>query len=158
MRFRIFQFCLPHSDSVDDLNGFLASHRIVNVRQYFSSDAGSGRGDLLVFVVEYVDGPPTGSGKSREVRIDYREKLSPEDFAVFDRLRTFRKEIARRDGVPVYAIFTNAQLAEMVVTEVKDEVGLRCIEGVGTERVQKYGEQILDALRTAFAARKEDAS
>jgi len=33
-------------------------------------------------------------------------------------LRSFRKTLAEREGVPVYAIFSNAQLAEMVTNKV----------------------------------------
>jgi superfamily II DNA helicase RecQ len=47
-------------------------------------------------------------------KIDYREKLSPEDFDVFSKIREIRKQLAAADSVPVYTICTNEQLAQMV--------------------------------------------
>jgi hypothetical protein len=41
--------------------------------------------------------------------VDYREVLDDKDFAVFAKLRTKRKELADKDGVPAYALFTNEQ-------------------------------------------------
>ena len=46
--------------------------------------------------------------------MDYKEILKSEDFAVFARLRDLRKEIAQAEAVPVYTVFTNEQLAQLV--------------------------------------------
>ena len=43
------------------------------------------------------------SGESRG-KVDYREVLSPEEFAAFVKLRTLRQTIAKDDAVPVYMI------------------------------------------------------
>jgi len=57
-----------------------------------------------------------------------------------------RKKIAEEEGVPVYAIFTNAQLAEIVKREMKDLSELATIEGIGKTRIEKYGERLFRAL------------
>ena len=44
------------------------------------------------------------------------------------------------DGVPVCTIFTNAQMAEIVKKKVKTLAELGNVEGVGTSRIEKYGE------------------
>ena len=49
------------------------------------------------------------SGKPPEV--DYREVLKPEEFEMFSRLREWRKALAEKEGVPVYTLLTNEQLA-----------------------------------------------
>ena len=82
------------------------------------------------FCVDYLESrsgaDPGGRTFSGRGKIDYREVLSPEDFAVFARLRQLRKEIAQADAVPVYTIFTNDQLAQMVQSR-NDEGGSRPI-------------------------------
>ena len=44
-------------------------------------------------------------------RVDYKEVLSPADFALFAKLRDWRKATAEQEGIPVYAVLTNEQLA-----------------------------------------------
>ena len=53
---------------------------------------------------------------------------------------------AEKEGVPVYTIFTNEQLAQMVQKKVNSKVGLKEIEGVGDARVEKYGEALMQML------------
>jgi superfamily II DNA helicase RecQ len=47
-------------------------------------------------------------------RVDYKAILPAEEFAVFSRLRDLRKQLAQRESVPLYALFSNEQLALMV--------------------------------------------
>ena len=79
--------------------------------------------------------------------VDYKEVLSPEDFVIFARLRETRKELAKTEQVPAYAIFTNEQLAEMAKIRPVSKNGLSKIVGVGESRIQKYGAQFLQILR-----------
>jgi superfamily II DNA helicase RecQ len=79
-------------------------------------------------------------------RVDYREVLSAEQFAAFCKLRDARKKISQSEGTPVYTVFTNEQLAQMVQQQVGSKADLERIVGVGDSRVEKYGERILQAL------------
>jgi hypothetical protein len=36
--------------------------------------------------------------------VDYKEVLKPEEFEVFSRLRDWRRSVAEKEGVPVYAV------------------------------------------------------
>ena len=56
--------------------------------------------------------------------IDYRQILSEEDFAVFAKLRDLRKKLAENTGVPVYAVFTNEQLAQIVLKKCNSKTAL----------------------------------
>ena len=78
--------------------------------------------------------------------MDYKELLKPEEFEVFSRLREWRKGMAEQEGVPVYVVFTNEQLAEMVKKRVSTKAGLKEIEGVGDARVEKYGAAVLERM------------
>jgi superfamily II DNA helicase RecQ len=82
-------------------------------------------------------------------KIDFKDVLSPPEFAVFARLRALRKTMADGEGVPAYALFTNDQLAEMVQRRVSSAAALREIPGVGDSRVEKYGKAFLEVLKQA---------
>jgi superfamily II DNA helicase RecQ len=78
---------------------------------------------------------------------DYKEILSPDDFAVFAKLRELRKEMAQAEAVPVYTIFTNEQLAQMVQDRCGSKADLEKVAGVGDARIEKYGPRFLGLLQ-----------
>jgi len=101
-------------------------------------------------IIEYLSGEgatSAKSGKANRKRVDYKEVLSPEDFALFVRLRDWRKQVAASEGVPVYTIFNNEQLAVIAERRISSLSELQGIEGVGEARVKKYGETIVSILR-----------
>jgi superfamily II DNA helicase RecQ len=95
------------------------------------------------FCIAYLDKNAGGETFAKKDKTDYRYVLNERDFAVYSRLRLLRKTLAERDGIPVYAIFTNEQLAAMVRESVKTEADLLRITGVGKARVEKYGREFL---------------
>jgi superfamily II DNA helicase RecQ len=155
-------------DAAIDLNRFLAAHRILAIERQFVAD---GPNSAWALCVSFDDGGGSGgagSGASRSIagrrgKVDYKDLLSPPEFAVFARLRALRKERAEAEGVPAYALFTNDQLAEMVQRRITTAAALREIPGVGEARVEKYGPLFLPiieeaALPTATPAPAEDAA
>ncbi len=72
-------------------------------------------------------------------------------------MRDLRKEIAQGEAVPVYTIFSNEQLAQMVTDGVKTKAALEKIGGIGDARVAKYGTRFLE-LMTKVAVRADEAS
>jgi len=125
----------------DELNAFLRSHRIVNVeKRLIDGDRGTG----WVFLVEYGSDGNKNTGNAPAQRVDYREVLNPVEYALYDKLRNLRKEIAEKAGIPVYAVFTNDQLAGMVRKPPKAAKDLLSIPGVGESRVKQYGEAFLN--------------
>jgi len=144
MLYRIFQYPLPCPTEPGDLNSFLASHRIASVTHHLVE---SGATPMVVFVVQVAAGASAGRpASSTRERIDYRQELNEEQFALFSRLRDERKKLAEAEGLPVYAVFSNAQLAEMVKTGVASNADISKIEGVGKARIEKYGERMLQIL------------
>ena len=104
-----------------ELNVFLRSHRVLRVTQQWHESAGA-----WAFSVEYVDGHAgSGGGGPAGEKVDYKAALPPEQFEVFARLRALRKEIAEREGTPVFAVFSNAQLAEIVQRGCQSTADLR---------------------------------
>ena len=143
MKIRVFSVPTQNPDTaVADLNGFLGSQRIVHLERQFVDD---GVNSFWSICVTYIDGgvrPATAKGE----KIDYREVLPEAEFAIYAKLRTLRKELADKEGIPAYALFTNEQMAEMVRQSVTSLDALRRIKGVGPARAEKYGEQFLRIL------------
>jgi superfamily II DNA helicase RecQ len=123
-----------------ELNQFVVSHRIVSVERQFVAD---GARSLWAVCVVYVDGGVHGEDVPSKGKVDYRERMNPEDFAVFAKLRALRKELAEKEGVPPYAIFTNEHLEAMVVRRIRNVAELSALEGVGPGRTGKYADAFL---------------
>ena len=71
----------------------------------------------------------------------------PADEALFQKLRTVRAELARRQGVPSFVVFTDATLRQMSILAPTDRAGLLQVSGVGEEKARRYGEEMLQAIR-----------
>jgi superfamily II DNA helicase RecQ len=149
MTYRLFQYALPAPPLLEDLNTFLAASRVAAVATHLVPVAG---GTMLVFIVETVGGVPGPGSGSGGPKTDYREQLNAADFMLFDRLRDERKQWADAEGVPVYTVFTNAQLAAMAQRRPRTAAELGTVEGVGPARVEKYGARLLALLTAPVAA------
>ncbi len=141
-------FGIPATDAAEaeaELNAFLRGHRVTTVQRELVLEVG---GAYWALCVEYIEGPggvASGKGSGRP-RVDYKEVLSEEDFAVYSRLRERRRELAEQEAVPVYAVCTNEQLAEMAKRRVSTAAGLQEIEGFGEAKAAKYAAGFLDIL------------
>jgi ATP-dependent DNA helicase RecQ len=94
------------------------------------------------------------SGQARGARAadPSPETLSPEDEAVFEKLRAWRGVTAKEQGVPAYVVFHDATLRQIAAARPSTLAGLSEINGVGESKLAKYGEQILDLLASPGAS------
>lgn len=69
--------------------------------------------------------------------------LSSTALELFDRLRTWRADLAKTHGVPAYVIFHDATLREIADTRPQTLDELRGISGVGVKKLEAYGPGIL---------------
>lgn len=144
MQMRFFRIPIPDpAEAAGELNRFLASHRVVTVDRELVED---GANSAWAVCVTYV-GAPEPAPAPKGGRVDYREVLSNAEFTVFAKLRNLRKTLAEAEGVPVYAVFTNEQLAAMVTQRASSAAAVGAIAGVGEARLKKYGEALLALLR-----------
>lgn len=78
------------------------------------------------------------SYKPVEKREDnFKNLLKEEDWPLFKRLREWRGEVSKKEGVPPYIIFTNKQLAKIAFTRPVSLNALQQIEGVGNVKIWK---------------------
>jgi superfamily II DNA helicase RecQ len=149
-------FAVPASGdeaAADALNQFLSAHRIIAVdRQLVANGANS----YWSLCVSYIVGATNHAAHAQTARrvgakIDYRETLPAEAFAVYAQLRVLRKELAERDGIPVYAVFTNEQLGAIFERRITTQTALREIAGIGQARGEKYGAVVMALMARLFA-------
>lgn len=98
-------------------------------------------------IVEY--GMPStskGSDEKGEKKDGYKDILTENDMPLFERLREWRKETSKDEGVPPYIVFTNRELAEIAVTKPDSLNALQEIKGIGDGKRKKYGEDLLDMI------------
>jgi superfamily II DNA helicase RecQ len=148
MPFRIFLIpVLYGDDATEELNAFIASHRVAHIERKWIDQ---GTQSAWAFCVEYVLASPTRDGNPRTQlsrnRIDYKTILSSDEFTIFSQLRELRKELSQQEGVPVFALFSNEQLAQMVQRRCSSKADLLGIEGIGEAKVEKYSEKLIATL------------
>ncbi len=78
----------------------------------------------------------------RAVPVDLPEEAA----ALFERLRAWRATTAKEQGVAAYVVFHDATLREIAVESPSSLAGLAEVNGVGENKLAKYGQQILDIL------------
>ena len=72
------------------------------------------------------------------------------DEELFQRLRTLRRRLADERDVPAYVVFSDATLLEMARARPRSPAELLGISGVGTAKLDRYGEMFL-ALISSYA-------
>ena len=157
MPLRFFSIPVIDGDaSEQELNGFLARHKVLSVDRHLIDQ---GVNSFWAICVDYLSHAAGGSQQSFNLsrsRVDYKAILPAPEFAVFSQLRALRKELAQTEAVPVYTLFTNEQLAQMVQRRCRSKSDLAQIDGIGDGKLDKYAERLLALLLTLGP--RQDAS
>ena len=68
------------------------------------------------------------------------------DYDLFEKLRGLRMELAKKDRVPPYLVFTDKTLTQMCQLRPKSKEEMLMVSGVGENKFRKYGEAFLALL------------
>lgn len=140
MQIRIFNIPITDTGELQsELNRFLAGHKVLEVEQKFFQNE---KGGCWSFCVRHI---PDGSGANGggKGKVDYKQVLSEEQFAVFSRLREIRKALANDDGVPAYAVFTDEELANIARLPELTEKAMESVPGIGEKKIARYGRPMI---------------
>ena len=66
---------------------------------------------------------------------------------LFGRLRALRAQLARRQGVPAYVVFSDKTLREMAISRPRTTAELRAVSGVGSAKAERYGRDFLTVIQ-----------
>ena len=153
MQIKIFNIPIGADESqTEEMNHFLRANKIIDVKKELAMFDGN---SCWTFCITYMlASKPTeltnGKASGNSPKVDYKEILSPEDFEKFSNFRKLRKQIADSEAVPAYAVFTDAELAELAKLSELTLVAMHNIPGIGKKKVDKYGNAfILNQQATA---------
>ncbi|MFE0024876.1 DNA helicase RecQ [Amycolatopsis sp. NPDC059021] len=73
-------------------------------------------------------------------------EMPAEAAPLFERLRAWRAAAAKEQGVPAYVIFHDATLRQIATDRPTTLAELGTVNGVGENKLAKYGQQVLDTL------------
>lgn len=144
---RFFLVPVQSSESAEaELNAFLSSHKVLTIdRRWVDLGANS----FWAFCIDFIPAGGVLNARSSQVtrsRVDYKEVLTTDEFAVFSQLRQWRKDISQAEAIPVYTVFTNEQLAQIVQQRCRTKADLSLIDGIGEARIEKYADQVIPLL------------
>jgi DNA helicase-2/ATP-dependent DNA helicase PcrA len=96
------------------------------------------------------DGAPTAKGGAKPPRAGGTaaalDDLEGDAAARAERLRAWRAERCKADGVPAYVVFDNKTLAALALAEPATPGDLLEIPGIGPAKVDRYGDDVLAVL------------
>ena len=75
------------------------------------------------------------------------DAVNPVSNPLFEALRACRRDLAQEAGVPPYVIFHDSTLREMTERMPQTMDALSRISGIGTRKLEAYGEAFLRVLR-----------
>jgi ATP-dependent DNA helicase RecQ len=105
------------------------------------------KGEQQVILRKYVKPTRTRQSSARTgERADPTAGMSPREKSRWERLRTWRAETAKSDGVPAYVIFHDATLAEIARSDPDTIDDLRHIPGIGVRKLERFGDELLDLV------------
>jgi len=156
---RFFQIPVRDSNaSEQELNGFLASHKILSMERHLIDQGSNSFWTICVEYLKSVSADPTRNQNLSRNRVDYKSILPPDEFEVYSRLRELRKDITQAEAVPVYALFSNEQLAQMAQRRCRSKSDLAQIEGIGESKIEKYADRFLPTLLSLGGAKDATSS
>lgn len=149
------------------LNKFLES---IAVRRTFAAVVGDEYWSILVFYDDAEDfaktesqnrsdfpaqtaaSPPIKQPAAKTSAVEPEKpapiELTPEQENKFNLLKQWRNERASQDGLPPYMIAQNESLMQIAAANIETVEDFLGIKGFGEKRAQKYGEEILEILKS----------
>ncbi len=89
---------------------------------------------------------PKESQKSSTAKKRASDGIYRYDTELFSRLKRLRTELAEEAGMPAYIIFTDSTLRDMCVRMPRTLAQLLDCSGIGKNKQERYGEQILKVI------------
>lgn len=146
MQIRVFNIPIGDTGQMQaEMNKFLATNRVLEIEQHFYQNE---KGAYWSFCVRYLGSNLSNfHQQSKKIKVDYKELLNENEFAIFSKLRECRKIIAANDAVPAYAVFTDEELAGIVRLPAIEVGKLISVKGIGDKKVEKYGSQLIELFK-----------
>lgn len=91
---------------------------------------------------------PSSATSARQVKKTKRHTFEdPDDAALYDTLKAWRKQVATQVGKPAYIIATDALLEDVAVARPRTLVQLGALRGIGPAKLERLGAPLLALVR-----------
>ncbi len=97
--------------------------------------------------------------------VDANERLQCQDKAeyppsepMFDMLKSLRREIADREGVAAFVVFSDATLRDMMLVRPRNENEFLSVSGVGQHKLHCYGDIFIQAINQFLLENPEETA
>ena len=137
----------PETGRFDDaeLLDFLDGRELLSLSDHFYLH--QGRPTLVLLLIWRPAPAPRVERPARdEPHRDPAADLADDERPVYEALRRWRNERAKRDGRPAYIYLTNAQMAELARLRPASLEALQQIHGLGPGKAADYGHELLALL------------
>jgi superfamily II DNA helicase RecQ len=145
MKLQVFSLRWMPEGGFDDteLALFMETHEVLSVYEHMVYPDGVPTWAVMVSYRPSVRAPASKAPPvEREAALDVPEA----DRLLFERLRHWRNDRARRDGRPTYVVFRNNQLADIARVRPSSMAQLGALAGVGEAKCRDYGAEVLALL------------
>lgn len=166
MLLRVFTLSFdPLSERFDDsgVRDFLADKEVDAISDHFFERDGQ---PYLALVIRYrlatvgqsvQAAPKTTTAKPARARDEsWRELLDKADWPLFNRIREWRGERSRAEGIPPYVVCNNRELASLVKRRPTTLAQIAELDGFGDAKLKKYGKDLLAFIAQAGAEPEPD--
>lgn len=143
MSIRIFTIPFDPDNEIfpdEAISQFLLTKRLSKLQAEFFQT--NGKAYWTVFI-EY----ETILGEERKADT---EGLDEAQRLLMKRLRQWRKDTAEKEGVPVFIVATNKQLADVIRIAPATPKSLREINGFGGKKVERYGNELIEIVKAFY--------
>ena len=137
---------------VENLNNFLSKTKV----NFISSSPVHEKESYWAILVFYDDEASGGGLHSHHPRSDDKAALSQEEGQLFQKLRQWRNNLAEQKRVPSYMIAHNNSLKQLVRLRVTSKGDMYQIKGFDADRIDKYGEDIIEIIKSSLPKFKSD--
>ncbi len=135
MQIKVFTIPIHSGDNdLDVMNRFLRGNKILEINEAFYTTGSAAFWCYSVHYLEKLQGPELGAGRKK---VDYKSNLNESAFEMFSLLRKCRKLIATEDAIPAFAVFTDAELADMTALPELTIETMKTIKGIGEKKTEK---------------------
>ena len=84
--------------------------------------------------------------KSKNYSNEKHSELSTDDQNLYDKLKKYRSEIAKKQSIPAYIVFNNETLIDMVIKKPKSLIDFMKVRGIGKIKAEKYGNDFIKII------------
>jgi len=149
----------PETGALDDAEvvAFLEDREGLSLTDHFFVHDGQ---PTLVLVLTWREFPKPAMERDRgaENRVDAPVEVPEADRRLYEAIRKWRNDRAKKDGRPAYIYLNNAQLAEVARLRPVSRAALEQVRGIGLRKTELFGDELLAVIAATVFPGTGDAS